>query len=97
VKRLVSIALGIGLLASAGAAAFVAVPHQGPTRISELENFHLVGPTGRSFSIESFPSGSVLAIYFGYTICLGTCPQLPRTHRLVRRHRAGCQELQSQG
>jgi len=74
VKRLVSIALGIGLLASVGAAAFVAVPHQGPTRRSELENFHLVGPTGRSFSIESFPSGSVLAIYFGYTTCLGTCP-----------------------
>ena len=73
-KRLVPIALGIGLLASVGAASFVAVPHQGPTRSPELENFHLVGPTGRSYSIENFPSGSVLAIYFGYTTCLGTCP-----------------------
>ena len=73
-KRLVPIALGIGLLASIGAAAFVAVPRQGPTRSPELENFHLVGPTGRSYSIESFPSSSVLAIYFGYTTCLGTCP-----------------------
>jgi cytochrome oxidase Cu insertion factor (SCO1/SenC/PrrC family) len=74
VKRLVSIGLGIGLLACAGAAAFVAVPHQGPTRSPGLENFHLIGPTGRSYSIESFPSGSVLAIYFGYTTCLRTCP-----------------------
>ena len=73
-KRLVPIALSIGLLAIVGAAAFVAVPNQGPTRSPELENFHLVGPAGRSYSIESFPSGSVLAIYFGYTTCLGTCP-----------------------
>ena len=73
-KRLLPIALGIGLFAGVGAAAFVAVPHQGPTRSPELENFHLVGPTGRSYSIESFRSGSVLAIYFGYTTCLGTCP-----------------------
>ena len=73
-KRLVPIALGISLFAGVGAAAFVAVPHQGPTRSPELENFHLVGPTGRSYSIESFRSGSVLAIYFGYTTCLGTCP-----------------------
>jgi protein SCO1 len=74
VKRLVPIGLGIGLFASVAAAAFVAVPHQGPTRNPEIENFHLVGPTGRSYSIESFPSGSVLAIYFGYSTCLGTCP-----------------------
>jgi cytochrome oxidase Cu insertion factor (SCO1/SenC/PrrC family) len=73
-KGLVSIALGIGMLACAGAAAFVAVSHQGPTRSPGLENFHLVGPTGRSYSIESFRSGAVLAIYFGYTTCLGTCP-----------------------
>ncbi|MBV8477758.1 MAG: SCO family protein [Acidobacteria bacterium] len=73
-KRLASIGLGIGLLASVGAATFVAVPHQAGTRNAELENFHLVGPTGRSYSIESFPSGSVLAIYFGYTTCLRICP-----------------------
>ena len=44
------------------------------SRHAELENFHLVGPTGRSYSIESFPTGSVLAIYFGYTTCLRACP-----------------------
>jgi protein SCO1/2 len=73
-KRLVSIGLGVGLLAGVGAATFVAVPHQAGTRSAELENFLLVGPTGRSYSIESFPSGSVLVIYFGYTTCLRTCP-----------------------
>ena len=73
-KRLVLIGLGIGLLASVGAAAFVAVPYQTATRSVELENFHLVGPTGRSYSIESFPSDTVLAIYFGYTTCWNACP-----------------------
>lgn len=73
-RRLVLIGLGMGLLASIGAAAFVAVPHQATIRSGELENFHLVGPTGRSYSIESFPSGSVLAIYFGYTTCWRACP-----------------------
>jgi cytochrome oxidase Cu insertion factor (SCO1/SenC/PrrC family) len=73
-KRLVLIGLGMGLLASVGAAAFVAVPHQAATRSGELENFHLVGPTGRSYSIESFPSDSVLVIYFGYTTCWRACP-----------------------
>jgi cytochrome oxidase Cu insertion factor (SCO1/SenC/PrrC family) len=73
-KRLVLVGLGMGLLVSVGAAAFVAVPHQPATRSAELENFHLVGPTGRSYSIESFPSGSVLAIYFGYTTCWRFCP-----------------------
>ncbi len=43
-------------------------------RSAELENFHLVGPAGRSYSIESFPSGSVLVIYFGYSTCLRACP-----------------------
>jgi protein SCO1/2 len=73
-KRLVLIGLGMGLLASVGAASLVAVPHQAATRSAELENFHLVGPTGRSYSIESFPPGSVLAIYFGYTTCWRACP-----------------------
>src|SRR3984893_488224 len=73
-KRLVSIGLGMGLLASVGAATVVAVPHPAATRSAEFENFHLVGPTGRSYSIESFPSGSVLAIYFGYTTCWRACP-----------------------
>jgi protein SCO1/2 len=73
-KRLVLIGLGMGLLASVGAATVVAVPHPAATRSAEFENFHLVGPTGRSYSIESFPSGSVLAIYFGYTTCQRSCP-----------------------
>lgn len=68
------ILLGTILLAFAGAGIFMAASHQLGTRSAELENFHLAGPTGRSYSIESFPSGSVLAIYFGYTTCLGTCP-----------------------
>jgi len=71
-KRRVLIGLG-SLLASVGAA-FVAVPHQAAKRSTELENFHLVSQAGRSYSIESFPSGLVLAIYFGYTTCLRICP-----------------------
>jgi protein SCO1/2 len=72
--RLVSVGLGMGLLASVGAASFVTLPHQAGTRSAELENFHLAGPTGRTYSIESFPSRSVLVIYFGYTTCLRFCP-----------------------
>jgi protein SCO1/2 len=67
------ILLGTILLAFAGAGIFMAASHLG-TRSAELENFHLAGPTGRSYSIESFPSGSVLAIYFGYTTCQRSCP-----------------------
>jgi cytochrome oxidase Cu insertion factor (SCO1/SenC/PrrC family) len=73
-KRLVLIGVCTGLLASVGMATFVAVPRQAATRSAELENFHLAGPTGRTYSIESFPSGSVLVIYFGYTTCLRACP-----------------------
>ena len=73
-KRPAVILFGTVLLASVGAAIFVAVSYQPAARRAELENFHLVGPTGRSYSIESFPSGSVLAIYFGYTTCQRSCP-----------------------
>src|SRR5262249_28560554 len=66
--------LGVILLASVGAATFNAASRQPAKRSAELENFHLVGPTGHAYSIESFPSGSVLAIYFGYTTCLRSCP-----------------------
>ena len=68
------ILLGTILLAFAGAGIFMAASHQLGTRSAELENFHLAGPTGSSYSIESFPSGSVLAIYFGYTTCQRSCP-----------------------
>ena len=73
-KRPTSIALGTVLLAALGVAVFMAASYQSAARSDELENFHLVGPTGRSYSIESFPSGSVLAIYFGYTTCQRSCP-----------------------
>ena len=73
-KRRTLILLGTVLLASAGAAILMAASWRPAARSAELENFHLVGPTGRSYSIESFPSGSVLAIYFGYTTCQRSCP-----------------------
>ena len=73
-KRPTQILLGTILLASAGAAILTAASYRPAARNAGLENFHLVGPTGRSYSIESFPSGSVLAIYFGYTICQRSCP-----------------------
>jgi protein SCO1 len=68
------ILLGTILLAFAGAGVFMAASYQLGTRSAELENFHLAGPTGSSYSIESFPSSSVLAIYFGYTTCQRSCP-----------------------
>src|SRR5690348_14729430 len=73
-KRPTLILLGMVLLASIGAANFMAASYQPAARSAELENFHLVGPSGRSYSIESFPAGSVLAIYFGYTTCQRSCP-----------------------
>jgi protein SCO1/2 len=75
VKSPTRILLGALFLAGVGAAAILmATSYQPAARSAELENFHLVGPTGRAYSIESFPSGSVLAIYFGYTTCQRSCP-----------------------
>src|SRR5215472_16883946 len=68
------ILLGAMLLTFAGGGIYMAASYQLGTRSAELENFHLAGPTGRSYSIESFPSVSVLAIYFGYTTCQRSCP-----------------------
>jgi cytochrome oxidase Cu insertion factor (SCO1/SenC/PrrC family) len=62
------------LLAGLGPAVMMAASHKPAARSADLENFHLVGPTGRTYSIESFPSGAVLAIYFGYTTCQRSCP-----------------------
>ena len=73
-KRPTLILFGSVLLASVGAVILTATSQQPATRSAEFENFHLVGPTGLSYSIESFPSGSVLAIYFGYTTCQRSCP-----------------------
>jgi protein SCO1/2 len=74
VQRPTLILLGTILLASAGAAILTAASYRPAARNPGLENFHLIRPTGRSYSIESFPSGSVLAIYFGYTTCQRSCP-----------------------
>lgn len=68
------ISLGMVLLAGAIGASLLAGPNPPATRSADVENFRLVGPDGRSYSIESFPPGSVLAIYFGYTTCLRSCP-----------------------
>src|SRR5215472_16520693 len=73
-KRPTVILLGMVLVAGVGAEIFTAASHRPVTRSAELENFHLVGPTGRPYSIESFRSGSLLTIYFGYTTCLRACP-----------------------
>ena len=62
------------LLADVGAAIMMAASCKPAARRADFENFHLVGPTGRSYSIESFPSNTVLAIYFGYTTCQRSCP-----------------------
>ena len=78
-RRWALILLGTVLLASVGAAIFTAASYRPATRSAELENFHLVGPTGRPYSIESFSSGSVLAIYFGYTTCQRSCPTAPNS------------------
>lgn len=73
-KRPALILFGSVLLASAGAVILAAAFHQPAARSAEFENFHLVGATGSSYSIGSFPSNSVLAIYFGYTTCQRSCP-----------------------
>jgi protein SCO1/2 len=73
-KRPTLILLGSVVVASVGATFLTAAFHHSGTRSAGLENFHLSGPTGRPYSIESFPSNSVLAIYFGYTTCQRSCP-----------------------
>ena len=73
-RRVITGALGVVLLTGATTAAYVAaIPRPAP-RDPGLENFHLVDSAGRAYSIESFPHGSVLVIYFGYTTCLRACP-----------------------
>jgi protein SCO1/2 len=73
-RRAIAVVLGAVLLAGTVAAAIAALSHRPIVRSTELENFHLTGPAGRRYAIESFPPGSVLAIYFGYTTCLRSCP-----------------------
>jgi protein SCO1/2 len=37
-------------------------------------DFQLVGPDNRTYTRASFPSDSVLAVYFGFTTCWRACP-----------------------
>lgn len=37
-------------------------------------DFKLTGPNGQEYSRASFPAGSVLVMYFGYTTCWQRCP-----------------------
>jgi protein SCO1/2 len=37
-------------------------------------NFRLTGPAGQIYTRASFPSDSVLVIYFGFTTCWRACP-----------------------
>jgi protein SCO1/2 len=64
-RRLMPAALGVGLLAGIAFSTCVA------TRSSE---FRLMDAAGRRYALDSFPRGTVLAIYFGYTTCLRACP-----------------------
>ena len=73
-KRRSRTLLGAVLLAGVGAAGVWAAADRGAARGTKLENFHLFGPSGRAYSIESFASDRVLAIYFGYTTCQRSCP-----------------------
>jgi protein SCO1/2 len=73
-RRMILVALGVGLLTSLAAATYVAALGRTSSRDVDLENFHLIDSTGRAYSIESFPPESVLVIYFGYTTCLRACP-----------------------
>jgi hypothetical protein len=47
-KRPTLTVLGMVLFVGVGAAIFMASPRQLAGRSAELENFHLVGPTGRA-------------------------------------------------
>ena len=37
-------------------------------------NFQLIGPDNRTYTRASFPSNSVLVVYFGFTTCWRACP-----------------------
>ena len=65
-SRLPRAVLGALLLAGAAAAAMP----RGPA----AAEFRLLDAQGQAHSIASFPPGTVLAIYFGYTTCLRACP-----------------------
>ena len=73
-RRMIPAAVGVGLLAGIAAATYVADVDRPSPRDPDLANFRLVDAAGRAYSVESFPPGSVLAIYFGYTTCLKACP-----------------------
>jgi len=71
---MVAFGLAAGVATGMAAVAYMAGVNRPTPRGADLENFHLVDPTGRTYSIESFSPDSVLVIYFGYTTCLRACP-----------------------
>ena len=71
---MVVLGLCIGVLTGHAASDYVSATGNSTPRRADLENFHLVDPTGRAHSIDSFSPDSVLVIYFGYTTCLRACP-----------------------
>ena len=64
-RRLLAATLGVALLAGVVAASLHPAPGAG---------FRLVDSAGQQHALDSFPPGTVLAIYFGYTTCLRACP-----------------------
>ena len=64
-RRLLAAVLGFGLLAGGALAIFPA---------PRAADFRLADAAGQSYTLDSFPPGTVVAIYFGYTTCLRACP-----------------------
>ena len=73
-RRALRFGLCAGLVLGLAVAGFMATAGQRAAQGPYLENFHLLSPMGRAYSIEKFPADSVLVIYFGYTTCLRACP-----------------------
>jgi protein SCO1/2 len=65
---------GVVLAALAGAVAWAGAGDDGRLPPRGLPDFDLVDAAGRPWSLERFPDGSVLVVYFGYMTCLRACP-----------------------
>ncbi len=65
-RRTLGISFITGLAVALTVAGVVMSADRPAARGAGLENFRLRGPTGKMYSIESFPARSVLVIYFGY-------------------------------
>ena len=69
-----TLGFGLGVILAFVTASVLSTADRLTRRDPDLENFHLVGPMSRAYSIETFPRDSVLVIYFGYVTCLRSCP-----------------------